>query len=798
MGCCVGEDHKNWCKEYGIVYIDAEGKEYCIFHAPADCKFVKLYDEREGGDKPALMDAQQFNGLVFERIDAVIAAGVDEERDKWDHLDLFFQKWNPRCNLAGTIFPYAISFSDCKNKYNRQLPPINFSNVQFIGDTNFSKLQFGDCTVFDDSLFIDNVNYDSSIFSGQVYFFRCKFNKQAIFANTQYKNIVYFKGSKFQDDAKFNHSKFKSDAIFRGVQFNGKTQFENSKFDKLASFKYSQINYAQFDYAIFTGSANFRQTQFNLPSSFNNIQFNSHVSFFKSNFLDIASFQDSTFNKETSFKYSTFCSEVNFDNSHFENSMFLQYSEFNGETSFQNCKFTRSANFYEIIFNGKASFSQTHFSGEIYFNDTQFCKQISFRKSKLKDADFNNATFKEFTNFRRSNFTGSSTIKEALFYGQVSFSKAKFMGNISFEETMFNEKTYFTDAKFNKFVTFKNVKAEKRINFSNVIFSNSVFEYMQFNKPAFFDNAKFINISSFNNAIFDDYVNFDQTIFLDRVSFKLTFFKEWSYFRKAHFGGETTFAGAISKETILLESVDLLNLKFAETNIESFKFIDCKWGDKRFAEIYDERHQTGDCNDTTLAEIYRRLKRIARESADEEQTSHWHYREKEMTRKNLDCEQLTPIGNILLTAIFVMPLCVLFVEIKPMTIFSFGVAITLLCTGIGSAYGDYKRIHDIDKSFTKIYLNFYKCISGYGEDPVRAGIILIGLVLLPFIIKFLVSLWTTTPMDWLKEAMWYMPLIKITLNDSQGYHYLLKGLSVTLITLQAALFGFALRNKLRR
>ncbi|WP_419783871.1 pentapeptide repeat-containing protein [Maridesulfovibrio sp.] len=539
MGCCVGANHSNWCEKYGIVYIDAEGREYCIFHAPADCKFVELYDERDGGDKPDLMDAKQFNGLVFARIDGVIEAGVDEERDmKDDFFDHLLGGWNPRCNFTRTIFPYELDFDlyFTSEKEPIYFPPINFTKSLFL-------------------------NYTS----------------------------------------------------FRNINFRERTSFEAVSF---------------YDQAIFIDAK--------------------------------------------------FIEDVNFDG----------------------LKIKNYADFTRTIFSKKASFLSSEFTKDTYFQNTTF------------------------------------------------------------------KNVHFIDAKFQD--------------------------------PVHFNNSTFETSTSFHRTIFHDYSNFEQTKFQGGADFHLAFFKEWSYFRKTNFAKETTFAGAISKETILLESVDLTNLKFTETNIEFFKFIDCNWGDKRFAEIYDERHKAEDCDDTTLAEIYRRLKRIARESADEEQTSHWHYREKEMTRKNLDCEPLAPIGNILLTTIFMIPLCVLFLEIKPMSIFSFGVAISLICTGLGIAYGDYKRIQDIDKSFTKIYLNFYKCISGYGEDPVRAGIILLGLVLLPFIIKFLVSLWTTAPMDWLKEAMWYMPLIKITLSDSQGYHYLLKGLSVTLITLQAALFGFALRNKLRR
>lgn len=562
MGCCIGEKHSNWCKDYDIVYIDADGKEYCIFHAPAECKFVKLYDERAGGEKPALMGAEQFNGLVFERIDGVIEAGVDEERDKWDDLEVLLEIWNPRCNFSATIFPYDIIFLKYDEKNKKYIPTINLIRSQFKGIADFSSSHF--------------------------------------------KGIANFNATKFNKDNYFSGSKFKGNAHFNNSVFNMSTDFSSTQFKSNSYFKFAK------------------------------------------------------FNKHTTFARTTSC---------------------------------------------KIVFYQAYSLGKIYFDQATFA-----------DAIFDQMTFK----------------------GPAYFSETEFTDNTT---------------------------------------------------PA-----------SFKNTIFHDYSNFEQTKFKGGANFHLAFFKEWSYFRNAEFGKETTFAGAISKETILLESVDLSNLKFAKTNIESFKFIDCKWGDKRFAKIYDEKYQKNDnCNDTTLAEIYRRLKRIARESSDEEQTSHWHYREKEMTRKSLEKTYSTPFWNILITAIFMIPACTFFLKMQHEYFLNFAVGLSLLLAAIKIGYDDFKKIKkSINKVASKLYLTAYKLISGYGEDPIRAGAILFCLVTLPFLIQFILNLTPWASKDWLKIAMWYMPLIKIDLYNSQGYHYLLKGLSVSAITLQAALFGFALRNKLRR
>ncbi|NDV26571.1 pentapeptide repeat-containing protein [Desulfovibrio sp. JC010] len=627
MGCCIGEKHSNWCKDYDIVYIDADGKEYCIFHAPADCKFDvpsgKPYDGRDGGERPALMRAEKFNGLIFERIDGVIEEGEDEERDKDNWLKM---RWNPRCNFSATIFPYEISLSKYHKLNAKHIPPINLNYSFFLKHTDF-------------------------------------------------KNAFF--------DAKSN---------FNNVHFKSTSDFRNTTFNKI----------------------NFINTHFhNTPL-----------------FID-----------------THFCDETNFSDSQFYN-----------EITFEHAQFIKNAIFKSANFNGKATFEYVHF---------------------MKTANFS----------------------KSIFLSETDFSNTKFHQQAKFINSKFNACTFFVYAEF-QHVDFNETESLMEIYFDHSKFEKASFYLMEFNGPTFFQSSSFENKPSFDNTIFQAYSNFEQTIFEDGVNFNLAFFKEWTYFRDSKFLGETSFAGAISKETILLESVNLTNLKFDKTNIESFKFINCTWGDERFAPIYDEKHQEEtDCTDTTLAEIYRRLKRIARESADEEQTSHWHYREKEMTRKSLDKAPSTHFWNILATAIFMIPVCAFFLKMQHEYFLNIAVGLSLLLTAIVIGYNDFQKIkNDINKVASKIYLNFYQQISGYGEDPIRAGAILFCLVIFPFLAQFIISLTPWANQDWLKMAMWYMPLIKIKFADTDltGLQYFFKGISVTLITLQAALFGFALRNKLRR
>ncbi|OEU69153.1 MAG: hypothetical protein BA863_17645 [Desulfovibrio sp. S3730MH75] len=180
MGCCIGAEHSDWCKNdgYEIVYVDREGKEYCVFHAPADCKYVSPYVEGVG-EKPGLISGDDFNAKVFDRIDAVIDAGMIDWLDKWDEFD--WENWNPRCNFAGAIFFVDISFSTFNKRASKYLPPINFNSCQFC----------------------EEVSFDFSNFSGVVCFHQSKFNGEANFRYSRFRGRAYFNNTKFDSKADF-------------------------------------------------------------------------------------------------------------------------------------------------------------------------------------------------------------------------------------------------------------------------------------------------------------------------------------------------------------------------------------------------------------------------------------------------------------------------------------------------------------------------------------------------------------------------------------------------------------------
>ncbi|WP_291329891.1 pentapeptide repeat-containing protein [Desulfovibrio sp. UCD-KL4C] len=235
MGCCIGAKHNNWCADYDVVYVDGDGKEYCIFHAPANCKFVEKYVEGVG-EKPELISGEEFNELVFARIQGVIDAGEDEERDKWDWVN-----WNPRCNFAGTIFFADISFIEFNGEEGKYLPSINFLSSQFRGYAYFDSSQFRGYASFSSSQFRGSASFYSSQFRGSAYFYSSQFRGSASFSSSQFRGSAGFDSSQFRGYAYFDSSQFRGDAYFYSSQFRGSASFYSSQFRGSASFLSSQF-----------------------------------------------------------------------------------------------------------------------------------------------------------------------------------------------------------------------------------------------------------------------------------------------------------------------------------------------------------------------------------------------------------------------------------------------------------------------------------------------------------------------------------------------------------------------------
>ncbi|WP_031480084.1 pentapeptide repeat-containing protein [Maridesulfovibrio frigidus] len=506
------------------------------------------------------------------------------------------------------------------------------------------------------------------------------------------------------------------------------------------------------------------------------------IDFRSCKFLDTTTFNSCTFRGLALFGVCVFQGNANFDSCEFQAGSFFFFSRFKGRTIFESCKFQQITSFTNCKFNHEISFDSSQFHKEAdftscqfreitFFNScnfngisnftlSQFRKKTKFYSSRFqKTMNLDSCQFRSIANFNSSQFYEKANFNLTQFRGLTNFNYTQFCMEAVFNHTQFRLEVDFLGGCFKK-ISFYNAEARNQINFKDSTFGKAIFDNMKFIGPLHLEGAWFLEQSSFNNAIFHEYSNFKNSEFYDEINFRFALFKEWSYFKNVIFNQKASFAGTISKETILIEATNLSKLSLSGTNIESFKFVECGWPEvKGIKIVYDEKIKPKENNNVLkLEDTYRRLKKISRDNNDEILASAWHYKEKEMLRKRLHHENKWK---------------------SPRTL------------------------------FLRTINNIYWIISGYGEEPLRAFAFLFLFILCPLLTALyfgpfyeftlcgevfkdnthLVSRW-----------LWYLPLTKIELTCSNisDWNYFFKAFYNLLVTIQAALFAFALRNKFRR
>lgn len=323
-----------------------------------------------------------------------------------------------------------------------------------------------------------------------------------------------------------------------------------------------------------------------------------------------------------------------------------------------------------------------------------------------------------------------------------------------------------------------------RANFRGIIIKGDVnFEGVTFTGNAYFLLTRFIDNAYFGGAVFNGTANFSSKSDIWKLKFsgdpslemvvrkgaaQLKTFTRMADFMMTKFREDTSFKGCSSKGIIRFEEVDLARVSFLETNLREFNFVRCTWPQKFGRNVlYDEIRPTSK-NWTKsfekVEELYRQLKQKYKEERNEPEVSNWHYGEKEMFRKKRWFRRRNPFS----------------------------------------------------------LSNLYWASSGYGENPILAGIILLLLFILittgmnffgliPFgneksVFGFTEINGFSGSFDWGKFKLLVFNTIQYTLFFKTPFFkpetingYIIQAIFTRLlIPIQATLFAFALRNKFRR
>jgi uncharacterized protein YjbI with pentapeptide repeats len=299
-----------------------------------------------------------------------------------------------------------------------------------------------------------------------------------------------------------------------------------------------------------------------------------------------------------------------------------------------------------------------------------------------------------------------------VFEGHIDFSEVnekKELPAVTFFEAKFTKGADFILATFNGKADFHGATFSEEANFAGVTFSEAYFEIATFTGGAYFNNATFKE-ADFGGATFSEETHFSGATFKE-AGFEWTTFSEGVYFTGKTFIGHAFFNGANIKGEVRYEAVDLERASFTGTDMRGMDFINCKWPKKHGRDVLydelrlfkpeDEEPEKPEDEEPGKAEnkrykiiiklyaiasrffphkkevkkveiLYRRLKQKYKDEHNDPEVSPWHYGEKEMYRK-------------------------------------------------GSLFRRY---------FPLSFSNLYWLSSGYGERPMRAGAVLLLLILL--------------------------------------------------------------------
>lgn len=408
--------------------------------------------------------------------------------------------------------------------------------------------------------------------------------------------------------------------------------------------------------------------------------------------------------------------------------------------------------------NEECDLFSTVFPGDINFrNINPACRLPSFDLTGAQfwgKAEFDFVKFPKGISFFGATFAQEARFFDAEFEGWADFQSVTFSEEASFISTNFLQSSNFNYAKFGEFAYFRSVKFGQ----------NSVFCQTEFGKNAYFTDAIFKENADFSKAIFRDIADFSDADFRGISHFKETTFNgcvklgvkfNKAYFLHNSFPGVASIYGIIIEDEIRFKDVNFSCVLFHGAEMERMHFEHCTWSESKSEGriiILDETEiaKDGDGKEMKeVEEIYRILKQKYKEMGNEGMASLFHMSEKTMLTR---------------------------------------------------------RTHFKDKPFYWALLRSYKFSSGYGENPSQAF-----LVFLILLIASILGIWfaglkgaTNEPVTFFQALLTTIEFLTFQrethygLKTATGFAGVIRILSVILVYLQALLFIFALRNRLRR
>lgn len=362
MACCKCKNR--WRDPQGPVFVDDEGNEYCVFHAPADKKGISV---------------DEFNQLVLERIQS-----YSDNNGLGDF-----------CELTHVVFPGDIDFSAFG--VANPLPPMNFFRAVFHGKAGFRGVVFRGGAEFEQAVFHADADFVTAVFEDGIEFGLTQFKTDVWFERAVFKKRAWFYRTSFEGVAGFHEASFKGETVFQRSNSQN-TFFHSVSFGGKVKFDEASLNHADFEAATFEQDVSFSRTNLMATTSFKDTVFEKVVSFDKSVFESVT-FESTSFKSEANFVFADFINNADFLSTSFSGPIELKGSVFRGETKFVSSMFLSRVSFLAVIFE----------------------EPVDFETSTFQFVDFSGATFKSKVSFKNAAFDKGAMFVETLFEDVVSF-----------------------------------------------------------------------------------------------------------------------------------------------------------------------------------------------------------------------------------------------------------------------------------------------------------------------------------------------------------------------------------------
>lgn len=309
-----------------------------------------------------------------------------------------------------------------------------------------------------DDLFADEVTV-----TGTVTTFETTFSRQVSFENATFEAEVDLDEAEFGEDVNFDGAVFETDIRARAAEFYGdsnllddNTSFTGAEFDGEANFRQTRFGFVHFEECSFGGDAKFEEAVFDGDAEFTEAEFDGAADFDEIRVLEDAGFDGIRFHGAAHFRGAVFEGgqraledDTSFAESIFDSEALFEAAAFRFVT-FENAHFREQSEFSEAEFGGDAKFLGVRFGGPAFFEESRFSE----------DGNFTDAVFEAECAFQGAEFSGGANRMQAdaCFQGTHFETDAHFHGiaarSANFLGTAFGGEIDFTDSEFTERIDF--------------------------------------------------------------------------------------------------------------------------------------------------------------------------------------------------------------------------------------------------------------------------------------------------------------------------------------------------------